>query len=217
MMLNNRYELIVFDLDGTLLDTALGIFNSVRYTEEKMNLNPIPEEYLRKFVGPPPAEMYKQMYSLNDEQSLEAAGFHREYGNNKAIYESKLYECVPQVLKSLSHKGIVLAVATLKREDIAKKILSYHEIDKYFVQIAGMNHAETDTKAGLIKRVCKLEKIISNANVLMVGDSMYDYEGAKEAGVDFIGVSYGYGFDGTENGIKLINNLECLEQINKRS
>lgn len=202
------HKLIIFDLDGTLLDTSQGIFNSVRYAEGKMGLKPTAEENLRKFVGPPPAEMYRKMYGLNDEQSLEAAGYHREYGRSKAIYEARLYDGVPETLARLSEQGCILAVATLKRQDIAEKILSLYGIDGYFAHIAGMNQAETNTKAGLIKSVCALENIVPGAEVLMVGDSQYDYEGAKEAGVDFTGVSYGYGFGGNEKYIRFVGSFE---------
>ncbi|MBQ7497443.1 MAG: HAD hydrolase-like protein [Selenomonas sp.] len=204
------YKLIIFDLDGTLMDTSQGIFNSVRYAEEKMGLEPTAEKNLRKFVGPPPTEMYKKLYGLNDEQSLEAAGYHREYGRSKAIYEARLYDGVPETLARLSEQGCILAVATLKRQDIAEKILSLYGIGGYFAHIAGMNQAESDTKAGLIKNLCALENIIPGDEVMMVGDSQYDYEGAKEAGVEFLGVSYGYGFDGTEKRIKFVS---CFREI----
>lgn len=206
-MQGKKYRLIIFDLDGTLLDTSQGIFNSVRYAEEKMGLEPIAEEDLRKFAGPPPAEMYKKLYGLNDELSLKAAAYHREYGRSKAVYEAKLYSGVDETLADLSKRGHILAVATLKRQDIAERILAIYGIDGYFSKIAGMNHAETDTKSGLIKCVCALENIVPGDEVLMVGDSQYDYEGAKEAGVDFLGVSYGYGFEGTEVGIRFVGDF----------
>ena len=206
-MQGKKYKLIIFDLDGTLLDTSQGIFNSVRYAEEKMSLEAIADDDLRKFVGPPPAEMYKKLYGLNDEQSLKAAGYHREYGSSKAVYEAKLYSGVTETLDYLSKQGYILAVATLKRQDIAEKILSLYGIGGYFAHIAGMNHAETDTKSGLIKRVCTLENIVPCDEVLMVGDSQYDYEGAKEAGVDFLGVSYGFGFEGTEGGVHFVGDF----------
>ena len=207
-MQGKKYKLMIFDLDGTLLDTSQGIFHSVRYAEEKMGLEPIAEENLRKFLGPPPADMYKKLYGLNDEEKLEAVGYHREYGRSKAIYEAKLYDGVTETLARLSAQGYILAVATMKRQDIAEKILSLYGIESYFAHIAGMNYAETDTKAGLIKRVCTLEHIVPGDAVLMVGDSQYDFAGASEAGVDFLGVSYGYGFDGTEKNIKVVGDFE---------
>ena len=101
----------------------------------------------------------------------------------------------------------------MKEKDIAEKILSLYGIGGYFAHIAGMNHAETDTKSGLIKRVCALENIVPGDEVLMVGDSQYDYKGAKEAGVDFLGVSYGYGFEGTEVGIRFVGDFAEIKTV----
>lgn len=212
-MMGKGYKLIIFDLDGTLLDTYRGIFNSVRYAEEKMGMRPTAEENLRKFVGPPPAEMYKALYGLSHEQSLEAARYHREYGSSRAIYEASLYDGVAETLERLSSQGYLLAVATLKRQDIAEKVLALHGIDKYFVNIAGMNQAESDTKAGLIKRVCDETGIKPGREVLMVGDSQYDQEGAEKVGVDFLGVTYGFGFQGDEWDIRFINRFPELESL----
>ena len=156
---------------------------------------------------------FYRFYGLNDEQSLKAAVYHREYGSNKAVYEAKLYSGVADTLVDLSKQGYILAVATLKRQDIAERILSLYDIGGYFAHIAGMNHAETDSKSGLIKRVCAMENIVPGDAVLMVGDSQYDYEGAKEAGVDFLGVSYGYGFEGTEEGIYFVGDFVDIKFV----
>ena len=91
--------------------------------------------------------------------------------------------------------------------------LSLYGIESYFAHVAGMNYAETDTKAGLIKRVCTLEHIVLGHDVLMVGDSQYDFAGASEAGVDFLGVSYGYGFDGTEDGICFVEDFKEITAV----
>lgn len=211
-MMKNK-KLIIFDLDGTLLDTSKGIFNSVRYAEEKMGIMPTLEKNLKLFLGPPPVEMYQHVYGMDKKQGLEATKWHREYGSKHAIYEAELYPGVKETLEKLCNKGYHLAVATLKRQDIAEKILSLQGIDKFFVQIAGMNMSESDTKADLILRVCRAEGIELGDLVLMVGDSQYDYEGAKEAGVDFLGVSYGYGFEGTEVGIRFVGNFVDIKTV----
>ena len=178
-----------------------------------MGLPPTAEENLRKFVGPPPAEIYRELYGLNEEASLQAAMWHREYGRNKAIYEASLYDGVPETLTRLSEQGYILAVATLKRQDIAERVLSFYGIDGYFAHIVGMNMEETDTKAGLIKRICEWEDVISGSEALMIGDSFYDYEGAVEAGVDFVGVSYGFGFDGNEEDIKFAGSFREIKVL----
>ena len=77
-------KMVVFDLDGTLLDTSPGIFNSVRYAEKELGLVPVREEELKKFLGPPPKEMYKKIHGLDEKTALMAVRKHREYGGTTA-------------------------------------------------------------------------------------------------------------------------------------
>lgn len=187
-----HYELVLFDLDGTLLDTSPGIFNSVRYAESQMGLSTIPDARLREFVGPPPKSMYQRIYGLTEDQAFLAAQKHREYGKTKAIYEAKVYPGIRELLAQLKTNGYKLAVATLKAETIAQTILEYYGIAEYFDTIVGMDPQETRTKRMTID-VAK-ERTNSVGAAILVGDSIYDYDGAKEAGVDFLGVLYGFGF-----------------------
>lgn len=206
-MNNNYKKMIIFDLDGTLLNTSIGVFNSVRYAEKKMGLHPAKEEELVQFLGPPPTEIYQNLYDLNERESIEATEYHREYGSRYAIYEAKLYPGVSETLQSLVDEKIRLAVATLKRKNVAEKMLSLYGIDKYFFYVAGMDAMETCTKADLIRQICAKEKIMTLEDALMVGDSWYDYEGAREAGVEFLGVSYGFGFDSKKPDVMYVDNI----------
>lgn len=209
-------KMIIFDLDGTLIDTHNGIFNSVRYAEKKMGLPPTKEENLVNFLGPPPAKIYQSLYDLNEQESIEATNYHRDYGSRHAIYEARLYSGVSETLGRLLAENLRLAVATLKRQTIAEKILSLYGIDKYFVYVAGMNEMETCTKADLIRQICNKEGITELEDVLMVGDSWYDYEGARETGVEFLGVSYGFGFDSTKPDVIFINSIcEILNLVSR--
>ncbi len=214
-----KYDLIIFDLDGTLLNTSEGIFNSVRYAEKSMNLSPVSDEVLKSFVGPPPKEMYKKVYGLNEEDALKATGFHREYGKTRGVYEAYVYEGIEDVLKTFKNNGIKLAVATLKGENIAISVLEKVGICKYFDAIVGMDIAEIRKKSDTIK--IAIEKTGAKHPV-MVGDSLYDAVGAKEVKVDFVPVTYGFGFQ-TESEInenpyiiivKSVDGILRLEEIN---
>lgn len=185
-------KVIIFDLDGTLLDTSPGIFGSVRFAERKMGLSPVDESILPQFVGPPPKEMYKKIYGLTEGDALRAVAFHREYGLNKAIYEATVYEGVPETLMAIRKSGYKLAVATLKKQEIAEVILKNCELVQYFDSIVGMNDEESFSKKDTIELAMKYT---NSSEAIMIGDSSYDYMGAKEAGVGFVGVLYGFGFD----------------------
>lgn len=190
--MKNKYELIIFDLDGTLLDTSPGIFNSVRYAEQQMGFSSIPDSRLKEFVGPPPKSMYMKVYGIDEDTALQAAKKHREYGRTKAIYEAKVYPEIIDLLENLKSNGYKLAVSTLKSQEIAESILANFKIDKYFDAIVGMDLEETFTKCKTIQMAMAQTGISSHA--LMIGDSQYDYDGAVEAGVDFWGVTYGFGY-----------------------
>jgi len=190
--MKQQYELILFDLDGTLLDTSPGIFNSVRYAEKQLMLEPVPEERLKGFVGPPPKKMYAQVYGLGEEQALFAAQKHREYGRTKAIYEAEVYPGIADMLSELKLQGYKLGVTTLKSQEIAETILEYYGLGQYFDVIIGMDAQESLTKSKTIQLAIK--KTSTTGKVVLVGDSQYDYDGAQEAGIDFIGVLYGFGF-----------------------
>ena len=186
-----QYDLILFDLDGTLLDTSTGIYNSVRFVEKQMKLKKIPEERLQEFVGPPPKKMYMEVYGLDEASALQAARYHREYGRTKAIYEAKAYPGIVWTLQQLNLLGFKLGVATLKSQEIAEEVLRLNGMLELFGCIAGMDQDETRKKVDTI-HIAQLDT--DAKTTVLVGDSFYDYEGAVAAGIDFIGALYGFGF-----------------------
>lgn len=191
MVFIKKYDIVLFDLDGTLLDTSPGVFNSVRYAEEQLGLSKCSYEKLKRFVGPPPSEMYMQVHGLSRENAEKAVAFHRVYGKEKAVYEAQKYDGMEQCLLTLKNAGFRLAVTTLKAEAAAHKILEHFCLAEYFDVILGMNDSETLTKADLIN---KARNMLGNGKSVIVGDTIYDYKGAVDAGVDFIPVLYGFGF-----------------------
>lgn len=187
-----KYELVLFDLDGTLLDTSLGIFNSVRFAEKCMGFNPVKDELLSRFVGPPPKIMYQEIYGISEQEAAEATKYHRQYGATQAIYEARVYDHMVELLQILKQKDIKAGVATLKSQHIAEKVLEVSGIKSFFEIIVGMDDSESLTKADTIRMASMVTG--ANSNIVLVGDSFYDMEGASEAHIDFIGVKYGFGF-----------------------
>lgn len=204
-------DMVIFDLDGTLLDTSRGIFNSVRYVEKELNLIPILEEDLRKFVGPPPKEMYKKIYGLDDMMALKAAKKHRQYGAERAVYEAEAYDGIKEVLAELRQRGYKLGVATLKKQDIAEAVLKNFEMSHFFDAIVGMDENESYTKC---MTITKAMETVSARKAIVVGDSVYDFEGAQLAKTEFIGVLYGFGFaEGEKYFFKTVSSARELLKI----
>lgn len=201
------YRLIIFDLDGTLADTSEGIFNSIRYTQEKMGLFP-PEtdEQMRSHIGPPVEESYHRIFELTGERLQQAAAYHKEYALQKGLYEASLYDGIPELLGQLkpNHK---LAVATLKFEETATQMLQHLGIAQYFDIICGAIPGQHTTKLDTLHRA-RQHCNATPAQTLLIGDSRYDALGAQQDAIDFLAVTYGFGFR-TEADAAEFPNVSC--------
>jgi len=211
-MIRNKYEAIIFDLDGTLLNTSLGIFNSVRYAEMKMGFAPILEEQLHLFVGPPPAEMYQKLYGVSQSEAMDATIYHREYARERGYLETIVYEGIIELLQKLKYNGILLGIATLKSHDITIKLLDHFKLSSFFDAIVGVDAGETLTKADTIKIALTKCGISDVKQSVLIGDSKYDAIGASEVGCDFIGVTYGFGFTSFSE-INEFNNVGHADKV----
>lgn len=192
--MNRKYQYILFDLDGTLTDSGMGIVNSVAYSLQKKGIDVEDKEELLKFVGPPLIESYRRYYGYSMEEAVEMVDIYREYYGTKGLYENSVYEGIEEVLKVLKERGKVLVVATSKPEEYARKIVEYYGLAKYFMYVAGSNMDETRTKKAEVIAYALESCNIQNTNeVVMIGDRKHDVLGAKAMGLDSIGVLYGYG------------------------
>ena len=188
------YEYILFDLDGTLTDSALGITNSAMYSLEKCGIEVSNRSELYKFIGPPLWDSFEKYYGFSKEEANTAVEFYREYYRDKGIFENLVYDEIEDLLKTLKANNKVLIVATSKSEVFAKQILEHFDIAKYFTYIAGSNLDGTRVKKGeVIKYALKSCNIFDLSKAIMVGDREHDIIGAKEAGINSIGVLFGYG------------------------
>ncbi len=189
----DKYELIIFDLDGTLADTSPGVLNSIRYAQKMMNLPPITLEQMYSHIGPPMEESYHRNFGLTGEALQRAMAYHKEHAINQGYKEIKLYDGIVELLTALKDSGYKTAVATLKAHTTALKIFdSVGLIDKFDV-IKGVDIEAPMTKAQLLK-YCMSALNIPPERSLLIGDSVYDAKGAKEAGISFLAVTYGFGF-----------------------
>ena len=188
------YQLVLFDLDGTLTDPGVGITNSVAHALKKFGLAVPERAALYKFIGPPLHESFERYYGFSQEQAQTAVAYYREYFREKGIYENFVYDGVEELLKALRGAGRTLAVATSKPEVFAKQILEHFHLDPYFTYVAGANLDGTRTRKDQViacaLRGCGVE---APAAAVMVGDREYDIWGARKQGLDSIGVLYGYG------------------------
>lgn len=184
---------LLFDLDGTLTDSAEGIINSVKYTADKLGLAEPDRDTLRKFIGPPLAESFSKLLGLPQDEIKHAISVYREYFSAVGIYENRLYPWTAELLVMLRAAGFKMAVATSKPEVYAGNIITRFQLEKYFDCICGIPlDNPKSTKADVIRRALEILKCDKGSTV-MVGDRSYDVAGAAACGIPCIGVLYGYG------------------------
>ncbi len=194
-----RYGFAFFDLDGTLTQSEFGIIASARYALSKFGIDEPDRETLLKFIGPPLYYSFEKFYGISGSKAEEAIKYYREYYEADAFKDAPVFEGIPEALSKLKDEGVRLVVVTSKPERMAKRVIEYTGLDKYFEHIVGPSAEKLDpSKADLIKSAMELTGA-SCENIVMIGDRHYDIGGANETGVDSIGVVYGYG---TENELK---------------
>lgn len=196
----NNYKLIIFDLDGTLADTSPGILNSIRYARKMMNLPEITLEQMYSHVGPPMDESYARNFGLSGDRLRQAVEYHKEYAVKQGYKEIELYPHITDLLDKLKAQGKLTAVATLKAHQTAVKIFDTFGLSDKFDIVTGVDTKAPKTKAQLLE-YCLEKSGCDKSQAVLIGDSKYDAIGAKEAGIDFIAVTYGFGFK-TEDDAK---------------
>lgn len=189
-----NYDVILFDLDGTLTDSAPGILNSVRYACRKMGLEMPAEATLRKFLGPPLIDSFRTLVGLSDADADRAVDAFREYFPETGIFENEVYPGIPALLTDLKAAGKTVIIATSKPEAFAKRIMEHFDLARYCDCICGATLDETRTdKAEVIAYALATAGIADKSRVVMVGDREHDVIGAKRNGLPCVGAVYGYG------------------------
>lgn len=185
---------LLFDLDGTLTDPKEGITKSVQHALKAYGIIEEDLDKLCPFIGPPLKDSYMEFYGFNEQDAQEGVYKYREYFSVKGWMENKEYPGIDKMLDALRKAGKHLMVATSKPEEFAVKILKYFGMDHYFDFIGGADMEETRVKkADVIRYVLEKNGITDLETVIMVGDRKHDVIGAKEVGVESVGVLYGYG------------------------
>lgn len=187
------YDIILFDLDGTLTDPGLGITNSVAYALKRYGIEVSDRESLYSFIGPPLSDSFMKYYGFSEEKSMEAITVYREYFRDKGIFENEVYRGIPELLEKIKELGKTTVLATSKPEEFAVRILQHFELMKYFDIVAGASMDEKRNKKGDVIRYALNKGNLSPEKAVMVGDREHDILGAKENGLPSIGVLYGYG------------------------
>jgi phosphoglycolate phosphatase len=190
---------VLFDLDGTLTESGPGIMNAAKIALNYFGIEENNVENLHKFVGPPLTESFGQRYGMNEADTQEAIAVFRKYYNVTGIYENSVFEGIQEMLQQLKSNGLLLSIASSKPRPMIDIVVDHFDIRKYFDVIVGCELDGTRSqKKEVVDEVIRLFGELSGDDAvlehsIMVGDRMYDVNGARECGLECIGVTYGYG------------------------
>ncbi|PET65941.1 phosphoglycolate phosphatase [Bacillus sp. AFS001701] len=211
------YNTILFDLDGTLTDPKVGILNSVKYALQKMKKAIPLESELLKFIGPPIQQSFFEICQLNEKELLNAVRFYREYFSQSGMIENNVYDGIRELLRDLQKEKKRLFVATSKPTIFAREILIHFQLDEFFIQIVGSELDGTRIDKGeIIEYIFEKNNDLFKEDSVMIGDRFHDIIGAKNAKIDSIGVTYGYGseFELTNAGANaIVNSVDQLKKM----
>ena len=188
-----KYDVIAFDLDGTLTDPEHGLVEGFIYAFKKMGVTDYGDrDSLRRFIGPSLYKVWQDEFSFTPETVVEAIEKFREYYNIYGWWDNKVYPGIREMLAELKAAGKTIVLATSKPEDTALKIMSLFELDVYFDFLGGAKGDNRDHKWQVLEY--SLDAVgADRKSAVLIGDRMYDAEGAAKCGVDCIGVTWGHG------------------------
>ncbi len=207
-----NYDIVIFDLDGTLIDSRIGIHSSVVHTLQVMGAEAVGQDILSQFIGPPLIDSFKRVCGMSEADAERAVAVYKDYFAVEGIKGYEVYDDVPEMLWLLRASGVAMAIATTKDEVFARQILLEADLLPYFTEVIGSDHEGTmlrkpelvaaalsavQSAAGLAAPAASPSGAASPADaplrMAMVGDHGLDVLGAKANGIAAIAVSYGFG------------------------
>lgn len=190
------YTAVLFDLDGTIVDSAPGITATIAHTLEQMGEPvPTPAELLA-WVGPPIMDSFRDLGGFDLEESHRALDIYRRKYLVEGVFDAKLYPGIEHVLRAVSEARIPMSLATSKPEGPAKLVLDHYGIEHYFDEITGASDDEKRSKkedviAEALRRLRANDADLTHT--IMIGDRIHDVEGTAANGIPTIFCTWGYG------------------------
>ena len=212
------WNTILFDLDGTLTDPAEGITKAVEAALNHYGITVADRAALHKFIGPPLDESFPEFYGFDAARTAEATEVFRAYFDRQGWRENIPYPGVEDMLRDLRAAGKRLLVATSKPEVFALRIMEHFGLAQYFDHICGapMDNQEGAKKAAVIRDALRRAGVEDLSTAVMVGDRRHDIDGARQAGLEAVGVLWGYG-DLQEleasHPVHIVENFDGLKRV----
>lgn len=187
---------ILFDLDGTITDSAPGITGTLVDTFVELGRPvPTPAELLA-YVGPPLLDAFRALGGMSVDEAQSALEVYRRRYNAGGLFDSSVYPGVPEVLARIAEAGVPLSLATSKPESAARRVLEHYGLAQYFTVVCGASEDEVrSAKADVVEEALRrLRGLgVDLSSPVMVGDREHDVHGAAAHGIPTIMVEWGYG------------------------
>lgn len=213
------YRYIFFDLDGTLTDSKEGIINCARYTIEKLGGEQPDDATMLKFIGPPLVDSFMEHCGYDPEKAQKAVRVYRERYVPIGQFENVPVEGAAEMMARLKERGYVMALASSKPEEMCISICERFGFTPHMATISGNPLEKHATKADVIREAMRRMGLTDADKpfVLMVGDRKFDVLGAKECGIDCVGVEFfGYAEPGEleqAGAVAVVDTVEALEKF----
>ena len=189
-----KYDIVAFDLDGTLSDPSAGLVEAYIYGFKRMGIeNYGDKKSLTRYIGPPVYDEWKRDFNLSDTDAKRLLEYFREYYNVYGWWDNRLYPGIAEVLGELRAAGKKLILATSKPEKVANRVINLFGLTEYFDFIGASVDRTRDKKWQVIDYALKSVGCEDRGRAIMVGDRKFDKEGARICGIDSMGVLYGHG------------------------
>ena len=190
-----KYTHILFDLDGTVVDSSEGIVCGVLRGLQALGITETDTEFIRsRFIGPPLIDSFTEFYHLTEEQGWEAIRAYRAYYRAEGVLKYRVYDGIPDLVRRLTEEGKKVWLATSKPYDFAHRILEDAGLLPYFDFVSGATFdVSRNTKDKVIEYALQENGIEDTSRLLMVGDRYHDVLGARAFGIDAVGILYGFG------------------------
>lgn len=186
------FKTVLFDFDGTLVDTSEGILQSLKYAFDTAGKEVPPECVLRKFIGPPLASSFQDLCGFSDDEAKKMIALFQKDYNSDGLYVSKVYDGMIETLEQLKKDGAGVGIVSLKPKKMLDRLLDHYGIGHLFSYVYGTVYDGDSDKSIVIKEAAD-HFGTGTSDTLMVGDRMYDIDGAHKAGFKCAGAVYGCG------------------------
>ena len=191
--MRSNYDAVLFDFDGTFADTGEGMFESIQCAVKALGFEPLDAETLRRFVGPPVFESFRRELGVDAEKADFAVAKYREAYAENGIFKFRVYDGIPDLLRELNENGIRFSIASAKPQKFLVRIVAHLGIENLVDYISSPADDKADPSKTRLINEAVLALKTEKSRVLMVGDRHFDINGANGAGVDSVGVTFGYG------------------------